>query len=175
MWSMPLEDRHWLHSQGKGACRDVHGHPEHHETLLDDCTDLLRNVHRTLALPESIPNRTAWDVEHFVRKYGSILCVQAKRRRAVETHGEEERLMPSRGCDVCYSWWRGKLTRQGRTHTNQFQWRDFFIPDDALRQVCEHAVSTWRASRGKWSDRAGRGQAKRNWRVAFGGNVCAEV
>ena len=142
---------------------------------MTDCTELLLHVHRDLALPGSIPKRSARDEEHFVQTYGSVLCAKAKSRQAVETKGEEERLKPSRAFEVIYSWWHDKLTPQGGTHANQFEWRDFFIPDDALRQVCEHAVSTWRASRGKWSARAGRGRAKRKRAVAFGWKAYAEV
>ena len=132
----PLEERHRLHRNGDGAWHDLHGSPAHHKLLVDDCTRLLLYVHRNLALSESIPNKTARNREYFARTYGAKLCAKAKSSWAVETNGEEERLMPSRACDVCYSWFRGKLQPQGTRHANHFQWRDFWIPDDALWQVC---------------------------------------
>ena len=55
---MTQEERHRVQNQGFRAWHDAHGTPEHHTVLLDDCTQLLLNVHRRFSLSCSIPNRT---------------------------------------------------------------------------------------------------------------------
>ena len=131
--SMPLEYR-----RAEQVWHPAHGEPPVPRCVMDEAHAWLRALHASLPLDRvATPTRTCRDAESFARRYGKPLAT------ALETAGamtEEGRLHESSARRVLVPWFR-KMARPKRGSDNAFQWRGFYLRDDAEGVAyCEQAL-----------------------------------
>ena len=131
--SVPLEYR-----RAEQLWHPEHGEPSVRRSVMDEAHAWLRALHASLPLDRvATPTRTSSDAEVFARRYGKPLATELDAAGAMT---EEGRLHVPSARRVLVPWFL-KMARPKKGSGNAFQWRGFYLREDAEGVAyCEQAL-----------------------------------